>query len=98
VRRRRSSAAQQRSQLRIPNPFTITGACNVFAAPSDDDLIHWHTTLLTADLAAAWAALRAGRAGFVSPDVVALSDPRLGIARALLARDPDGHAVQVASE
>ena len=63
-----------------------------------NDLIHWHTTLLTSDLAGASAALRAGRSSFVSPDAVMLSDHRLGLARALLARDPDGHAVQVASE
>ncbi len=63
-----------------------------------NDLIHWHTTVLTADLAGASAALRSGRASFISPVAVTLSDPRLGYARALLARDPDGHAVQVASE
>ena len=63
-----------------------------------NDLIHWHTTLLTADLAGAMAALRAGRAAFVSPGAVTLPDARLGYARALLARDPDGHALQLVGE
>ena len=76
--------------LRDGRPFPADARAN--------DLIHWHTTLLTADLAGTSAALRAGRASFISPAAVTLSDRRLGVARALLTRDPDGHAVQVASE
>jgi catechol 2,3-dioxygenase-like lactoylglutathione lyase family enzyme len=69
--------------------------------PADEhsnDLIHWQTTLYTADPAAAASALRAARAALVSPGTVSLSDARLGYSRALLARDPDGHVMQFASE
>jgi catechol 2,3-dioxygenase-like lactoylglutathione lyase family enzyme len=63
-----------------------------------NDLIHWHTTLFTEDLALATEMLRSAHATFVSPGAVTLSDRQLGYSRALLARDPDGHAVQLTSE
>jgi len=69
--------------------------------PADEranDLIHWQTTLFTGDLGGAAAALRGLHAAFVSPGAVALSDIRLGYGRALLARDPDGHVLQLAAE
>ena len=69
--------------------------------PSDEranDLIHWQTTLFTADPGRTAASLRAVHAAFVSPGVVTLSEGRLGYSRALLARDPDGHVVQLAAE
>jgi len=56
------------------------------------------TTLFTADPDRAYASLRTGHAAFVSPGVVLLSERRLGYSRALLARDPDGHVVQLAGE
>jgi len=56
------------------------------------------TTLFTADRAAVASALLEGRAAFVSPGLVSLSGARLGYSRALLARDPDGHIMQLASE
>ena len=61
--------------------------------PADEranDLIHWQTTLFTSDLGAAARTLRAAP--------VALPDARLGYSRAFLARDPDGHVLQLASE
>jgi catechol 2,3-dioxygenase-like lactoylglutathione lyase family enzyme len=69
--------------------------------PADErsnDLVHWQTTLHAADLGAAAAALRARRAALISPGLISLSDARLGYSRALLARDPDGHVLQLASE
>ncbi len=68
--------------------------------PADEranDLIHWQTTVV-ADPADGARVLRAQRAPFVSPGVVQLPDARLGYSRALLARDPDGHVVQLAAE
>jgi catechol 2,3-dioxygenase-like lactoylglutathione lyase family enzyme len=66
------------------------------AAPND--LVHWHTTLVTADPGAVSGRLRAGRAHLVSPGVVALPDRALGVADGLLARDPDGHALRVTGQ
>jgi catechol 2,3-dioxygenase-like lactoylglutathione lyase family enzyme len=63
-----------------------------------NDLTHWHTTLFTADLPSAATALRTAHATFVSPGAVTLVDRTLGYSRALIARDPDGHAIQLASE
>ncbi len=63
-----------------------------------NDLLHWHTTLFTSDLSRATETLRAAHARFVSPGAVTLPGPKLGYSRALHVRDPDGHALQVASE
>jgi len=66
--------------------------------PADEkanDLIHWQTTLVARDLAAAEASLRRAHAPFVSPGAVTLPDQSLGFARGLLVRDPDGHVMEV---
>jgi len=42
--------------------------------------------------------LRAARATFVSTGPVTLADRSLGYSRALLARDPDGLAIELAGE
>ncbi|MDX2170133.1 MAG: VOC family protein [Deltaproteobacteria bacterium] len=60
-----------------------------------NDLAHWQTELTTPDVAAALAGLRARRAALVSPGVVDLPDDGLGFDAALLARDPDGHALEL---
>jgi catechol 2,3-dioxygenase-like lactoylglutathione lyase family enzyme len=60
-----------------------------------NDLLHWQTTLIVPDADAAARALRAAGTAFVSPGVVTLDDARLGFRRALLVRDPDGHALQL---
>jgi catechol 2,3-dioxygenase-like lactoylglutathione lyase family enzyme len=66
--------------------------------PSDaraNDLMHWQTQLVTGDATLAAQHLRGGRAGFVSPGLVALPDSSLGFRKGFLVRDPDGHAVRV---
>lgn len=60
-----------------------------------NDLWHWQTRLATRDPDSAARALRAGKAAFVSPGVIAVPDGRLGFGKGVLVRDPDGHAVQV---
>jgi hypothetical protein len=39
--------------------------------------------------------LKAGRARFVSPGVSTIPDRTLGISKVFLARDPDGHGLQL---
>lgn len=68
------------------------------AGTRSNDLIHWQTRLVTRQAEAAFERLRAGRAAFVSPGVVALPDARLGFGKGLLVRDPDGHALQLVGE
>jgi catechol 2,3-dioxygenase-like lactoylglutathione lyase family enzyme len=66
--------------------------------PADErpnDLVHWQTTVLVADAAAAADAVRRGRFRLVSASPVSLPDTTLGFSRGLLIRDPDGHAVQL---
>ncbi|HSE93161.1 MAG TPA: VOC family protein, partial [Methylomirabilota bacterium] len=60
-----------------------------------NDIAHWQTTLVTRDPALLAPRLRAARAVFVSSGVVTLEDRKLGFERAVLVRDPDGHALQV---
>jgi catechol 2,3-dioxygenase-like lactoylglutathione lyase family enzyme len=71
------------------------------AFPSDEranDLIHWQTTLFAPDLGGVASALRNLHATFVSPGIVTVAGRPLGWSRAVLARDPDGHVLQLAAE
>ncbi|HEX6884651.1 MAG TPA: VOC family protein [Planctomycetota bacterium] len=71
-----------------------------YLAPSDgrpypldaraNDLLHWETRLGVGGLAQLEARLRAAHAPLLSPGVV-----ELGGGRALLLRDPDGHAIEL---
>ena len=68
------------------------------AIPGDEranDLVHWQTELLTADVEAASRSLRAARVPFVSPGVVPLPDAALGFREGFTVRDPDGHVMQL---
>jgi catechol 2,3-dioxygenase-like lactoylglutathione lyase family enzyme len=68
-------------------------------APADlraNDVAHWQTTLLTDTPERVFDLLRGRVFSLVSPTVVAL--PRGGaIGRAVLVRDPDGHAMRLAA-
>jgi len=61
-----------------------------------NDLVHWQTTLLAPALDDAASAARAGGATPVSRDTAVLAGSRLGLTRAVLVRDPDGHALLLA--
>jgi catechol 2,3-dioxygenase-like lactoylglutathione lyase family enzyme len=60
-----------------------------------NDLAHWQTVLASDDLGGLARALRGSACRPASPDVVATPGRVLGFVRALLARDPDGHAFQL---
>jgi catechol 2,3-dioxygenase-like lactoylglutathione lyase family enzyme len=59
-----------------------------------NDIAHWETTMTSRDAIAAFTELQQRRVLFVSPSVATFSDDRR-LARGLLVRDPDGHAVKV---
>lgn len=66
--------------------------------PADEranDLVHWQTTVLVPDAAAAAAVLRRGRFRLITPGAVTLPDTALGFDRGVRVRDPDGHVVQL---
>jgi len=65
------------------------------AGSKPNDLIHWHTRLPAASLEEAARALRKSRSAFVSGGIVEAPDSAPGYRRALIVRDPDGHAVQI---
>jgi catechol 2,3-dioxygenase-like lactoylglutathione lyase family enzyme len=60
-----------------------------------NDLVHWQTTLVAADVDGVAKTLRERGAPFISPGAVTLPDDRLGFTRGLLVRDPDGHVMEV---
>lgn len=69
------------------------------AYPTDarpNDVVHWQTTVLVPDAAAATAAVRRGQFRLISPAAVQLPDTTLGFQAGVLVRDPDGHVVQLA--
>jgi catechol 2,3-dioxygenase-like lactoylglutathione lyase family enzyme len=66
-------------------------------APLDtraNDLWHWQMAMAVGRAEAAAEKLRGGRARFVSPGVATIPDRALGINKAFLVRDPDGHGLQ----
>jgi catechol 2,3-dioxygenase-like lactoylglutathione lyase family enzyme len=66
--------------------------------PADEhanDLLHWQTPVRVTDLDAAARAARGAGQGLISAGPVPVAEQELGFSRALLARDPDGHAVQL---
>src|SRR6266700_499363 len=66
--------------------------------PSDEqanDVVHRQTVLLSRGADAAARQLRRDRVNFVSSGVVANQTGQLGFSKALLVRDPDGHAIEI---
>ena len=69
-------------------------------APLDlraNDVSHWQTTLLTERPDAIFDLLPLRVFALVSPKAVRLTRRELGITRAVLVRDPDGHAMRLAA-
>jgi catechol 2,3-dioxygenase-like lactoylglutathione lyase family enzyme len=67
-------------------------------APSDsraNDLWHWQTGMGVSSAEAAAQKIKGKHARFVSPGPVTLPERTLGFNKGFLARDPDGHAVQL---
>jgi catechol 2,3-dioxygenase-like lactoylglutathione lyase family enzyme len=60
-----------------------------------NDLVHWQTTVLVPDAAAAAAVVRRGEFRLISPGPVSLPDTSMGFRRGFRVRDPDGHVVQL---
>jgi catechol 2,3-dioxygenase-like lactoylglutathione lyase family enzyme len=78
-----------------------------YLAPSDgraaavdthaNDVVHWQTTLITSEPERINDLVRLRLFSLVSPNVVSLPTQELGLQRAVLVRDPDGHGVRVAA-
>jgi catechol 2,3-dioxygenase-like lactoylglutathione lyase family enzyme len=69
-------------------------------APLDlraNDLLHWQTTLMTNSPERIFELLGLRIFSLVSPSAVTLPSAALGVGRAVLVRDPDGHAMRLAS-
>ena len=66
-----------------------------------NDLWHWQTTLVTKDIELVTGRLRKAGVQFITPDVVAIpqeAQAQLGFTKALMVRDPSGHAVRLIEE
>ena len=66
-----------------------------------NDLWHWQTTLVTKDIQAVTDRLRTAGAQFITPDVVPIpqeAQAQLGFKKAVMVRDPDGHAIRLIEE
>ena len=64
-------------------------------------LLHWQTTLVTKDIQAVTDRLRKAIAQFITPDVVAVpyeAQAQLGFKKAMMVRDPNGHAMRLIEE
>ncbi len=66
--------------------------------PSDtrgNDLVRWHTLLVTTDAESVAAKLGASSATAARPTFVSIANPSLGFGRGLATEDPDGHGLQL---
>ncbi|MFZ0261245.1 MAG: VOC family protein, partial [Pseudolabrys sp.] len=66
-----------------------------------NDLWHWQTTLVTKDIQAVTDRLRNAGAQFITPDVVIIpqeAQAQLGFKKAVMVRDPNGHAIRLIEE
>ena len=69
--------------------------------PADEksnDLIHWQTTFLGTNSEESARSLRETRSALISTGVVELPDRNAGFRKAVIARDPDGHAVAIVEQ
>jgi hypothetical protein len=62
-----------------------------------NDIVHWQTTLIASDPERINDLLGQRLFSLVSPNVVAVPWPALGLQRAVLLRDSDGHGIRLAS-
>jgi catechol 2,3-dioxygenase-like lactoylglutathione lyase family enzyme len=66
-----------------------------------NDLWHWQTSLVTKDIRALTDRLRKAGVQFITPDVVSIpaeTQAQLGFKKAVLVRDPNGHAIRLIEE
>jgi len=63
-----------------------------------NDLIHWQTRFLGTNVARAEQDLQKFRSSFISTGVVELTSGSPGFHKSFVARDPDGHALQLAQQ
>lgn len=66
-----------------------------------NDLWHWQTSLVTKDIQVLTDRLRAAGVQFISPDVISIpreAQTQLGFKKALMVRDPNGHAIRLIEE
>jgi catechol 2,3-dioxygenase-like lactoylglutathione lyase family enzyme len=66
-----------------------------------NDLWHWQTSLVTKDIQAVSDRMREAGVQFITPDVVSIprdAQAELGFKKALMVRDPSGHAIRLIEE
>jgi catechol 2,3-dioxygenase-like lactoylglutathione lyase family enzyme len=66
-----------------------------------NDLWHWQTTLVTKDIQAVTDRMRVAGVQFITPDVVSIpqeEQAQLGFKKAVMVRDPNGHAIRLIEE
>lgn len=60
-----------------------------------NDIAHWQTTLSTASADSAAQKMHGAKTRFVSPGVIEIQDKSVGFKKGFLARDADGHGLQL---
>ena len=66
-----------------------------------NDLWHWQTTLVSKDIQAVAERLHKAGAQFITPDIASIPEEtqaELGFKKALMVRDPNGHAIRLVEE
>jgi catechol 2,3-dioxygenase-like lactoylglutathione lyase family enzyme len=80
---------------------TPSGGRPMPADTRSNDLWHWQTTLVTKDIQAATDRLHKAGAQFIAADVIAIApvaQAQVGFKKAVMVRDPSGHAIRLIEE
>jgi catechol 2,3-dioxygenase-like lactoylglutathione lyase family enzyme len=80
---------------------TPPGGRPIPADTKANDLWHWQTTVVTKDIQAVTDRLRDAGVRYITPEVVTIPEEvraQLGFTKAIMVRDPDGHAIRLVEE
>jgi catechol 2,3-dioxygenase-like lactoylglutathione lyase family enzyme len=80
---------------------TPPGGRPIPADTKANDLWHWQTTVVTKDIQAVTDRLRDAGVRYITPEVVTIPEEvraQLGFTKAIIVRDPDGHAIRLVEE
>jgi len=95
------SPASARAHIELLEYRTPLGGRPMPVDTAANDLWHWQTTLVTKDIAAVTGRLLKAGVRFVTPDVLAIpveAQAQLGFKKAVMIRDPSGHALRLVEE
>lgn len=95
---RRNDETENSTSSRLQQHFSASSSGNDRAAPKDtraNDIWHWQTVLRTANAEKIFRKFNRGSGRPVSRGIAEIPGADFGFSKGFLARDPDGHGLQI---